>query len=342
MSQPTPTAPPPEQVIMQMATGKWVSKALSLVAELAIPDRLVNGPRSAGDLAAETDRNPDALYRLLRAASAVGVLAELPGKRFENNGLSDLLRSGVPGSLRGMVRWLGEDAAWQAWGGLDYSVKTARPAFDHVHGAQVFDHFQKHPEAGKIFNDAMVSFTTVEGPAVASGYDFSPFKKIVDVGGGHGALLASIAHVHPGVRGIVFDRPEVVAGAPPLLASLGLAARIDIAGGDFLSAVPQGADAYIMKHIIHDWDDDHAKTILSHCRRAMAPDGKVLIVEIVVSDRPEAAFSKMLDLEMLVMTTGGRERTEPEFGELLQAAGLRMTRIVPTQSSVAVVEAVAG
>ena len=341
MSQEMPPAPPPEQLLMQMATGKWVSKALSLVADLAIPDRLTAGPRSADDLAKETAVNADALYRLLRAAAGFGVLTELPERRFENNALSNLLRSDVQGSMRGMIRWLGEDSAWQAWGGLDYSVKTSQPAFDHVLGVQVFEHFQQHPEAGQVFNDAMVGFTAMTGPAVAEAYDFSAFKQIVDVGGGHGALLAAIAGKHPGPRGVVFDRPEVVAGAPALVASQGLSGRIETAGGDFLSAVPAGADAYIMKHIIHDWDDERSTTILSNCRRVMSPGGKVLIVEQIVTDRPDAALVKLIDLEMLVMTTGGRERTEREFAQLLATAGLRMTRIVPTHSPVSIVEAVA-
>ena len=181
-----------------------MSKALSLIADLAIPDRLKAGPRPASELAKETAVNPDALYRLLRAAAGVGVLTELPERRFENNALSNLMQSDVPGSLRGMVRWLGEDSAWDAWRDLRYSVET-QPAFDHVHGAQVFEHFQRHPEAGQILNEAMVSFTAVTGPAVAKAYDFSVFKKIVDVGGGHGALLAAIASTHPGVSGTVFD-----------------------------------------------------------------------------------------------------------------------------------------
>ena len=340
MTQPAPPPLQPEQLLMQLATGKWVSKALSVVADLAIPDLLGGGARSADDLAATTAVDADSLYRLLRAASGVGVLTELPGRRFENNALSNLMRSDVPGSLRAMVRWINEDSAWQAWGGLGYSVKTGQPAFNHVLGTEVFEHFQTHPEAGKIFNEAMVSFTAVTGAAVAKAYDFSPFKKIVDVGGGHGALLAAIAAQHPGVDGIVFDRPEVVTGVKPFLASQGSSARIDTAAGSFLDTVPAGADAYIMKHIIHDWDDERSMKILANCKRAMAPGGRVLVVEQIVSDRPEAAFAKVVDLEMLVMTPGGRERTAAEFDRLLDASGLKMTRIVPTQSPVAIVEAV--
>jgi len=340
MTQPAPPALQPEQLLMQLATGKWVSKTLSVVADLAIPDLLKEGPRPVDDLAARSAVDTDSLYRLLRAASGVGVLTELPNRRFENNALSNLMRSDVPGSLRAMVRWINEDSAWQAWGGLGYSVKTGQPAFNHVLGEEVFEHFQKHPEAGQIFNEAMISVTAMTGAAVAKAYDFSVFKKIVDVGGGHGAMLAAIAAEYPGIHGIVFDRPEVVEGVKPFLASQGVTARIETATGDFLDAVPAGADAYIMKLVIHDWDDERSVKILSNCRRVMAPGGKVLIVEQIVSDRPEAVFSKVVDLEMLVMTPGGRERTEPEFARLLQASGLKMTRIVPTESMMAIVEAV--
>jgi len=192
-----------------------------------------------------------------------------------------------------------------------------------------------------VFHDAMTGFTSVTGAAVAKGYDFSAIRNIVDVGGGHGALLAEIAHRNPAIRGTVFDRPEVVAGAKPLLESQKLSDRIQTAGGDFLQSVPGGADAYIMKHIIHDWDDERSIRILSNCRKGMTSGGKVLIVDQVVTDKPESMFSKLSDLEMLVMTPGGRERTAEEFSKVLDGAGLKMTRIVPTESLVCVVESVA-
>jgi hypothetical protein len=336
-------AAPPEQILMQMVTGKWVSKALAVVADLGIPDQLRDGPRPIGELAKNSGADADALYRLLRAAAAVGVLVEHADRRFANNALSSLMRSDVPGSLRAMVRWICEDSAWRAWGGLGFSVQTGQPAFDRMIGAELFEHFKRHPEAARIFNEAMVNFTSVTGPAVAKAYDFSRFRKIVDVGGGHGALLAAIVESHPGVRGVVFDRPEVIAGAVPFLASRGLEGRIETAAGNFLESVPAGADAYIMKHIIHDWDDERSATILSNCRRALAggeSPGTVLIVDQVVTDRPEGVFSKLADLEMLVMTPGGRERTDREFALLLESAGLTMTRIVPTESLVCIVEAV--
>ena len=184
----------------------------------------------------------------------------------------------------------------------------------------------------------MTGFSAMTGQAVADAYDFSVFKKIVDVGGGHGRLLSAIVTKHPDVRGVVFDRPEVVKDAPAQLGSL--ASQIETAAGDFFEGVPEGADAYIMKHIIHDWDDEHCTTLLTGCRDGMAPGGKVLVVEMVITNEPGAAFGKLLDLEMLVMTTGGRERTESEFAALFDSAGLQVSRIVPTESPVSVIEAV--
>jgi hypothetical protein len=326
---------------MQMVTGKWVSKALSVSADLAIADLLAGGPLHVDDLAAAAGSNADALYRILRALSAVGVFEELPDKKFQNNAISNLLRSDVPGSMRALVRFIGAAPTWEAWNALGYSAKTGLPAFDHALGQHVFDYLKGHQDAAALFNDAMVSLTEVTSTAVAEGYDFSAFRKIVDVGGGHGALLAKIVQKYPEVRGIVADMPEVVAGAVPFLATQGVDGKVTTVGIDFFESVPPGADAYMMKHIIHDWDDDRAVGILSNCHKVMAPAAKVLVIEQVVADRPDAVFSKLIDLEMLVMTGGGRERTEQEFAALLKRAGLRMTRIVATQSFDAIVEAVA-
>jgi SAM-dependent methyltransferase len=340
---PASSAPPvpADQLLLQLATGKWASKAVGVVADLGIADLLGNGSRSSDELAADARVNPDALYRLLRTVASLGVLTELPDRRFKNNDASLLLRSDTPGSLRAMVRMVAMDSTWRAWGSLGYSVETGRPAFDHVHGAQLFEYFHGHPESAQIFHDAMVSFTTVTGPAVADAYDFSSCRTIVDVGGGHGALLAAIAKKHPGIHGIVFERPEVIDAARSFLDAQGLN-QIETAGGDFFGPLPGGADTYLMKHIIHDWDDERSIQILANCRKAMAPGGKALIVEQVVTDRPDAVMSKLADLEMLVMTPGGRERTGEEFARLLAAAGLRLTRIVPTDYLVCIVEAVSG
>jgi hypothetical protein len=329
-----------EQVVLQMAVGKWVCKALSLAADLGIADVLKDGPLRAAELALRTRSNEDALYRLLRALAAVGVFEEAEERRFANNALSSTLRSDVPNSVRAMIRWIGEEAAWLAWNGLAYSVRTGQPAFEHVLREQVFDYFKLHPQTGQIFNEAMTSFSAATGAAVARAYDFSRCKKVVDVGGGHGALLLAVTERFSEVEGVVFDRPEVIAGAHASTAS-SPGRRIELRAGDFFEGVPEGGDAYVMQHVVHDWDDERCVRILANCRSAMAPGGRVLVVEQVLRDGAEAAFSKLLDLEMLVMTSGGRERTEPEFASLFERAGLRLARVVPTESMVSVVEGVA-
>lgn len=330
---------PAEQILLQMAVGKWVSQGLKVAAELGVADLLAEGPSSAEQLAAGTGSNPDGLYRLLRALAGVGIFTERSDRRFENNALSNALRSDVPRSARAMVRWIGEEAAWHAWADFGHSVRTGEPAFDHFHGAQVFDYFARHPGSAEIFNDAMTSFSASTGPAVARAYDFSGVRKLVDVGGGHGALLLAIAERHPALHGVLFDRPEVVAGAGRLLSGNPHGPRIEVRSGDFLEGVPEGADAYIMKHILHDWDDERCVRILGHCAGAVARGGRILVVDQVVTDGPDSTFSKLMDLEMLAMTPGGRERTEGEFRALFERVGLVLTRIVPTESPVSVVEA---
>lgn len=339
-AQGTQTAPP-EQLILQMAVGKWVSQALKVAAELGVADVLADGAKDADEIARRTASHPDALYRLLRALAAMGVFQELPARRFANNSLSAVLRSDVPGSARAMVRWIGEESAWHAWADFAHSVRTGKPAFDHVHGEQAFDYFAKHPESAAVFNAAMTAFSAVTGPAVARAYDFSGVGKLVDVGGGQGGLLLAVAERYPRLRGVVFDRAEVIAGARAVLDTAPAGARIECVAGDFFAGVPRGADAYMMKHIIHDWDDDRCIQILAHCAWAMAPGGRVLVVDQVIRDGADATFSKIMDLEMLAMTTGGRERTAAEFASLLERAGLELTRIVPTDSVVSVIEATA-
>ena len=333
-------APAPEQTLLQMAVGKWACQALKVAAALGVADLLAGGAKSVHELARRTGAHEDALYRLLRALASLGVFKETPQRRFENNALSQPLRSDVAGSVGAMIRWIGEESAWRAWNEFEYSVRTGKPAFERVFGEQVFEYFAHHPGPAAIFNAAMNSFSAGTGAAVARAYDFSPFRRVVDVGGGHGALLAAIAERFPDLRGVLFDRPEVIASARQALASSGHAKRIELCAGDFLDEVPEGGDAYIMKHIIHDWDDERCIRILTLCRKAMAAGGTVLVVEQVIQDGPESAFAKLLDLEMLAMTPGGRERSAAEFSRLFERAGLRLTRIVPTGSFVTVIEAV--
>lgn len=338
-----PTSAKPSQVspdgeLIRLIFAKNVSMALSVVAKLRVADLLAEGPRALADLAARTKTHAPSLYRVLRTLASVGVFAEQADSRFALTPTGEYLRTGVKGSLRGLADLTCSDSTWRPWSRMIETVRTGSPAFDGVHGEPIFEYLGKHPDESAVFNEAMTGFSSNIAPAVAEAYDFSAFKMIVDVGGGHGTLLTTILRAHPGVSGIAFDSPPVVAGAEDAIREARLAGRCRTAGGDFFLSVPDGGDAYLLKHIIHDWSDDQATTILRNCRRGVNPGGKLLLVEMVVAPGDTSDFAKLLDLEMLVNLTG-RERTEAEYRQLLSKAGWRLTRVIPTKSSVQIVEA---
>ena len=332
---------PPNAQLLQLVLGMFISRSLAVAADLGVADLLKERALGVQELARLTNSNPDGLYRVLRALTAVGVFEARAEQCFANNELSTLLRADVQGSLRADALWFSDVSGWTAWGRLDHSVRTGKPAFDEVFGSDCFTWLESHASSFASFHQAMTSLSAASGSAVAAAYDFSGVRKLVDVGGGHGTLLSMIVERFPDVKGVLFDRPVVIQSAGDLSRAGGHAADIEAIAGDFFEAVPAGADAYLMKHIIHDWDDEHCVRLLSNCRRAMAPGGRVLIVEFVLSDRPDGALTKLIDLEMLVMTPSGRERTEQEFSSLLARAGLILTRLIPTASPVSVIEAIA-
>jgi hypothetical protein len=336
-----PDLVPPAQRLNQMLLGQFVARSLALVSELGVADLLRDGPRSLHELAQQTGSDADALYRVLRALAALEVFTESPGPSFANSELSHFLRKDVDGSLGAMARWLGDISGWTAWGRLDHSVRTGAPAFDAVLGCDCFSWLQRHPDTLRVFQDAMTSYSGVTGRAVSESYDFSSIGTLLDVGGGHGMLLSLILARFPQLSGILYDRPEVIEPARAHWAEAPQGARIRFMAGNFLESVPAGADAIIMKNILHDWDDAHAAQLLAHCRGSSKPGGRLLVVECVLDDSPASTFAKFLDLEMLVVTPGGRERTAAEFRELLARAGFELTRIVPTPSPVCVIEAFA-
>lgn len=330
---------PPDAQMAQLIFGFGVSMAISVAAKLRLADKLADGPKSVADLAAETNTHTPSLYRLLRALAGAGVFAEQADGRFSQTTLSEFLRTGVPGSQRGMADFCGAEWSWKPWGALMHSIRTGETAFDHVYGEPLFDYLAKHPDESAIFNEGMTGFTSTIAVAVSEAYDFGSFGSIVDVGGGHGILLTTILKKFTKLRGVVFDAPQVAEGAKKPIADAGLADRLTVEGGDFFAAVPKGGDAYIMKHIIHDWPDDKATTILRNCRTAVNVSGKLLLVEMVVPPRNAPDFSKILDLEMMVLPSG-KERTEAEYAQLLAAAGWKLTRVVSTKSPAQVVEAI--
>jgi hypothetical protein len=334
----TPSQPPPDVALIHLILGKAVSMAVSVVAKLRIADLLANGPKSVAELATQTETHGPSLYRVLRLLASYGVFVEQADGRFALTPIGEYLRTGVQGSLRGIADYCGSDWSWRAWGHLLESVRTGGTGFDHVFGEPVFDYLGKHPDESAVFNEGMTGFSSKIAPAVAEAYDFAAFQSVVDVGGGHGMLLNTILRKYPGVTGIVFDSPHVVVGAEDAIRQAGLTGRCRAVGGDFFQSVPAGGDAYLMKHIIHDWPDDKATTILRNCRRSVNPGGKLLLVEQVIAPGNAADLSKVLDLEMLVIVSG-KERTEAEYRQLLAGAGWRLTRVLPTRSPAQLVEA---
>jgi ubiquinone/menaquinone biosynthesis C-methylase UbiE len=329
---------PPPMAMLQLISGFWISRCIYVTAKLGIPDLLNDGPKTAEELAAATNTHPQSLFRLLRALAAVNILT-VEGGRFGNTPVSETLRAGIPGSLRAFAMTeLGEEH-YPAWGELLHSVRTGEIAFDKAFGEPIWEFFGKHPENAQIFNDAMSGVTGQATEAMHAAYQFEGIKTIVDVGGGHGALIISILERNPDMRGILFDAPVVIDGAEAAMKTSDIADRCQLVDGDFFQSVPQGGDAIIMKWIIHDWNDEQSIAILKNCYRALPENGKLILVEAVVPAGNEPHFSKFIDLNMLVMT-GGRERTEAEFRQLYEAAGFRLVRIVPTESPFSVIEGV--
>jgi hypothetical protein len=328
---------PPSARLMDMIFAFTLSRSIAVAAEFGIADLLKAGPKSTEELAQAIGANPAALYRMLRALAGAGVFAEETDGSFSLTPLSELLRGDNPESLRAFAALMGDEVSFQMWAELPYSIQTGKPAAPHKLGMPWFGWLEQNPVKAKAFHDAMTSLSGGAMAAVLSAYDFSGIKTLVDVGGGHGLLLATVLSKYPDIRGVLYDAPPVVAGAAELLAAHGVADRCNAVGGDFLESVPAGGDAYILKHIIHDWSDEECVTILRHCNAGMAASGKVLIVEMVIPERNVPGISKLLDLEMLLLLSG-RERTETEYRDLLGSAGFELTRIVPTPSPYSVIE----
>jgi hypothetical protein len=330
-------AVPPQVVLTQMAFGALLTQALYVAAKLGVADLLAGGPRPVAELAAETGTHERSLYRVLRSLAASGVFAEVGPRTFALTPLAELLRSDAPGSMRNGAIFMGEEWHFNVWANMMHSVRTGRPAWGHTHGREVFDYFAENPEQAEVFNGAMTDMSVGTAPAVVEAYDFSRFGTLADIAGGHGYLLAQILKANPSLKGILFDVAPVVGGAAALLEREGVSERVERVAGDFFREVPR-ADAYVMKHIIHDWDDERAALILKNINASMGEDGRVLIVETIVPEGNAPHYSKVLDLEMLT-SPGGVERTAAEYSELLAAAGLKLTRVVPTRSPYSIVEA---
>ena len=324
--------------LRDLIAGHFVSRANYVAAQLDIATLLANGPKTCAALADMTHTHADTLYRLLRALASFGVFIEDEQGRFSNTDKSELLRSDIAGSLRPLALFFGDEMMVTPWQSLLHSVTTGEPAFEHVYRMHSFDYLSEHPDKAKIFDEAMVSTSSLMNDAIAKAYDFSSFGTIVDIAGGYGSTLCTILKANPTLRGILFDMHHVIEGAHNYIAEQGVVGRCTTVGGDFLRAVPEGADAYFMKHIIHDWDDERCIKILRNCHQAMPRNGKLLVCERVVPPGNTPSYSKLGDLAMLIMTPGGRERTEAQYRTLFEAGGFKLTRFVSTESENSVME----
>ena len=332
------TDPSATEQLARLIGGFRVSQAISTAVELGLADLLADRPWRADDLAVATGTHAPSVYRLLRALCSVGVYEQLPDGHFRSTALGDVLRDEGPGSLAGWARLIGRPYFWQAWSALPHSIRSGENAFRALHGEDVWTYRASHPDESDIFDGAMTTLSAADGSTVLDAYDFGRFATIADIGGGRGAFLAAILGRWPQLQGVLADRAHVVERAPDVLDAAGVRERCRIVASDFFERVPPGADAYVLRNVIHDWTDADSVRILSTCRRDMPGHAVVLLVERVLTGlnpHPSAAFS---DLNMLVVP-GGQERTEDEYGALLTAAGLRPVRMVPTTGPYAVVEA---
>jgi hypothetical protein len=329
-------APPAHIGMLQLLNGAHVAGAVSCLAQLGIPDLVEAGPKSAEELASQTGTSPQALYRLMRATACVGVLAEQPDGTFSETPMSAVLRSNAKPSLRALAIMGGREWHGRGWSRLEYCVRTGKQALDQVYGAHIFEYLRQNPEEAQIFHDTMTALSMIDGPAVAEAYSFDGIHSIVDVGGGHGLLLATILARNPHLRGTLYEVPHVIEGcrSGPLTDVM---ERCTLASGDMFSSVPAGADAYIMKHIIHDWPDDLCVKLLTACRKGVNAGGKLLVVDNVIQPGNHFSPGKFLDLQMLIFP-GGCERSEKQFRDLFAAAGWQLSRIIPTAAADSIVE----
>jgi hypothetical protein len=325
--------------LIQMAVAIWAARAVYAAAKLGLADLLGERALSVQELASLTQTNPQALRRLLRALASRGIFTEVGPGRFALTDLGAALRKDAPGAARATLLTLGGDWQWKAWDNFLFSLQTGKPGLLKSTGLPLFEYLTGSPEDGANFNAAMVGMHGAVGAALVQAYDFSDFRSIVDVGGGTGKLLTTVLQAHPGLRGVLFELPELLPQAQRLIESVGMAARCEVRTGDFFQSIPQGHDAYIMAHVLHDWTDEQALPILQNCRKAIPDHGRLLIVEAVLPPGDTPHHGKMMDLLMLTVT-GGMERSEQEFPDLLMSAGFKLRRVVPTTTHQSIVEAI--
>jgi hypothetical protein len=336
-AQPSPPPPAPAQML-GMLNSFLIVQALHVAAVLGIADLLAGGPRSVPDLASATGADRSPLHRLLRMLTGPGVFREEPDGRFAVTPLGATLQSDSPDSVREWALFVGAPEMWAVWGGLRDSVMTGQTAFSAVHGAPIWQYLTSRPDLGALFNGWMSRQSDQHNAALVAAYDFAPFRLVADIGGGQGSTLAAILAAHPSVHGVLLDLPQVVARVPALDQAQA-ANRCQVIGGDMLTSMPAGADAYLIKRVLMDWADDDATALLRNCTAAMTDRGKVIVVEMLMPTGNDPSPAKPFDILML-LNQSGRIRTEAEFRRLFTAAGLRLTRIIPTASPNSILEGV--
>jgi len=336
---PQAQALPPHAQLVQMASAYWVSCIVHAAVKFDLADRLADGPKTAAEIALPLKLHAPSLHRLMRSLASLGILTEKQGKSFGLTPLGEALKKSAPGYARSSILTLCSPWFKGAMDALPSSVEDGKTAFEKINGMPAFDFLGKHPELASLFSETMVGIHGGEPPAVAKAYDFSTLKTIVDVGGANGNMLAILLSLHPHLRGILADLPHVVKDAPQFLKAKGVAQRVTIEAHDFFTSVPPGGDAYILSHVIHDWSEAQCLTILRNVHRAMPAQARLLLIEMVLPHGDEPHFGKILDMVMLALP-GGEERTAEEYEALLAKAGFRLTKVVPTESTVSVIEAV--
>jgi len=329
---------PPSAAMMGLITGYWVSQAIGVVAQLGVADQISAGPRASDELASAVGAETQALYRVLRLLASLGVFEEVAPRTFGLTALGETLRSDAPDSVRNFAITETAPGHWLPWGRLDESVRTGQAMTYQTLGMGLFDWYAQNPDEASYFNAAMGNLSALAAGELVRVYDFSSVRTVADVGGAHGVLLAAVLGANPTACGILFDLPHVIATAGDAMTAQGLSERCELVSGDFFEAVTEGADLHLLKQIIHDWDDEQATRLLRNCHRALAPNGKLLLVEMVIPPDNQPSPAQAMDLNMLVVA-GGRERTEDEYRGLLQGAGFRLERVIPTHSPFSVIEA---
>ena len=327
---------PPFVQVLNLAAGVMNTQIIYAAAKLGIADLLKDGSRTVDDLAKETESNPDAIYRLLRALASIGIFKESSDRVFEITPAAEVLQKDHPISVHPMALLVGDSIWREPWGNILYSVKTGENAFQYVYEKSFFEYLNEHKDKSEIFNNWMTKVSNMNCPVIAASYPFSKFNKVIDVGGGHGSLLVHILKKYPDISGVLFDLPNVINSATEI--DDGIASRCEKVEGDFFNVVPRGGDLYIMQQIIHDWKDELAIKILSNCRDAMSDDARILIIDAVIKPGNGQDMNKFIDLQMLLINKGGRERTEQEFKQLFQSAGFQLLKIIPTASMFSIIE----